>query len=148
MRSQPGSCAFCGDPLPVRVHGPLGTYCSARCRDRAYRARKAATAGRPATHPSLRAALVPVQPIPAAAPLPRPRPASAAVPQQTAVTGSPAPAVAPCACCGRAGKLYRFRGYTVTGHLVAEHAALCRHHQGLVWAMWQSRFGLPAMTPA
>ena len=44
--------------------------------------------------------------------------------------------------------LYRLRGYTAAGRLEAETAALCGHCRGLVWAAWQSRFGMAAITPA
>jgi len=44
-RFRPRNCASCGDLLPVRMDGPLGTYCSTRCRKRAEQARKAAKAG-------------------------------------------------------------------------------------------------------
>jgi len=143
-RYQSRHCASCGDPMPAGVHGPLKTYCSGRCRKRAERARTAARAGLPARHPSLKAATAPARsPAPPVA-VPRPRPAPAPGPPQPV----PTPAAVPCLRCGRAGRAYRLRGYTPGGHLVAETAALCRHCRGLAWAMWQSRFGMPAITPA
>ena len=44
--------------------------------------------------------------------------------------------------------MYRFRGYTAAGQLEAETAALCHHHGGLVWAMFQGQYRMPAVTPA
>jgi hypothetical protein len=54
----------------------------------------------------------------------------------------------PVEACGRDGRPYRLRGYTPGGHLVAETAALCSHHRGLIWAAWQGQFRMPAITPA
>ena len=54
----------------------------------------------------------------------------------------------PCLACGRAGRLYRLRGYTAAGRLEAETAALCTHHRGLIWAAWQAQYRMPAITPA
>jgi hypothetical protein len=44
--------------------------------------------------------------------------------------------------------MYRLRGYTAAGQLEAEMAALCRHLRGLIWAVWQGQFRMPAITPA
>jgi len=38
-------------------------------------------------------------------------------------------AAVPCVVCGKAGRLYRLRGYTAAGHLEAETAGLCSHHR-------------------
>ena len=165
-RYAPRNCASCGDLLPVRLDGPLGTYCSARCRKRAERARKAARAGLPSGHPSLRA----VRPKPSAPARQdqRGRPnAPALVPQgpqrPSGPHGSserrpepprPAPALpraaaaVPCLACGRTGRLYRLRGYTAAGRLEAETAPLCSHHRGLIWAAWQGQYRMPAITSA
>ncbi len=140
-RYEPRYCPSCGDPMPERMHGPPGTYCSARCRKRAERARKAAKAGVHAGHPSLMTRTVPARPTQAPAAVPQPRPAPAIVPAR-------APAASTCQGCGRAGKQYRLRGYTATGNLIAETAVLCTHCRGLVWAAWQSRFSMPAITQA
>ena len=64
-RYEPRYCAVCGDLMPAGVHGRLKTYCSDRCQKRAERARKAARAGLPDWHPSLKAARAPAPPVPA-----------------------------------------------------------------------------------
>jgi len=42
--------------------------------------------------------------------------------------------------------LYRFRGYTPAGRLAVETAVLCSYHRELLWAWWQGRAGMPAIT--
>lgn len=147
-RYEPRYCAVCGDLMPAGAHGPAKVYCSKKCQRRAERARKAARAGLPASHPSLRAAAAPVQPPGLPVTVPRPRPAPAPVAARPAPSPAHAVVALPCQACGRASRLYRLRGYDARGRLVAETAALCAHHKGLAWAVWQGRFGMPAITAA
>lgn len=155
--------------MPAGVHGRPKTYCSDRCQKRAERARKAARAGLPDWHPSLKAARAPAPPVPAperqdqrwrpdaSALLPQgpqrsiePHGSSERHPEPPRPAPAPprAPAAVACLACGRAGRLYRLRGYTAAGRLEAEKAVLCSHHRGLVWAAWQGQFRMPAITPA
>ena len=130
--------------MPARVHGPLGTYCSAICRKRAERARKAARAARSAGHPSLKTITPPGCPAPAPAVMQKPRPAPAIPPARTP-TARP-PAARNCQRCGRTATQYRLRGYTAAGNLIAETLTLCTHCRGLVWAAWQAHYSMPAIT--
>lgn len=109
----------------------------------AERARKAAKAGRPAWHPSLRApvAPVPVMQAPPAPPRSRPVPVPVPVPQPAVRRPAPVPVSAPCQVCGRAGRGWRLRGCTATGRLAAETAAMCGHCRGVVWAAWRGQYG-------
>lgn len=141
-------CAVCGGLLSAGAHGPLRVYCSKRCQRRAERARKAARAGLPDWHPSLRAVMPPARPPGPAVAVPQPRPVAAPARPQAGASLPRAPAAVPCQACGRGGTPYRLRGYTRAGQLVAATAALCGHCQGLAWAAWQSRFGMAAITPA